>query len=175
MKLRLETSRLVLRPFRMEDAEDIFTMWANDDEVTKYLTWNSHKSVEDTKAILNIWIEQYEKPERLNFAIVLKEENILIGGIDVVGYLDNIPVIGYVLSRRYWNNGYMTEACKCLLDFLFSQGYEQVRIDAVVENTGSNKVIQKCGGELINTVEEFVKAKNKYYKINQYIIYKRLD
>lgn len=69
----------------------------------------------------------------------------------------------------------MTEACKCLLDFLFSQGYEQVRIDAVVENTGSNKVIQKCGGELINTVEEFVKAKNKYYKINQYIIYKRLD
>lgn len=52
MKLRLETSRLVLRPFRMEDAEDIFTMWANDDEVTKYLTWNSHKSVEDTKAIL---------------------------------------------------------------------------------------------------------------------------
>lgn len=115
MKLTLETNRLTLRPFKIEDAEDIFKMWANDDEVTKYLTWNSHKSVDDTKYILNLWIKQYEKVERLNFAIVLKEENLLIGGIDVVGYLDNIPVIGYVLSRGYWNNGYMTEACKCLL------------------------------------------------------------
>ena len=175
MKLTLETNRLTLRPFKIEDAEDIFKMWANDDEVTKYLTWNSHKSVDDTKYILNLWIEQYEKVERLNFAIVLKEENLLIGGIDVVGYLDNIPVIGYVLSRRYWNNGYMTEACKCLLNYLFEQGYDKVRIDAVVENIGSNKVIQKCGGKLINTVEEFVNAKNTYYKINQYIVYKRLD
>ena len=175
MKLTLETNRLKLRPFKIEDAEDIFKMWANDDEVTKYLTWNSHKSVDDTKYILNLWIEQYEKVERLNFAIVLKEENLLIGGIDVVGYLDNIPVIGYVLSRGYWNNGYMTEACKCLLNYLFEQGYDKVRIDAVVENIGSNKVIQKCGGKLINTVEEFVNAKNTYYKINQYIVYKRLD
>ena len=98
MKLTLETNRLKLRPFKIEDAEDIFKMWANDDEVTKYLTWNSHKSVDDTKYILNLWIEQYEKVERLNFAIVLKEENLLVGGIDVVGYLDNIPSDDYLLS-----------------------------------------------------------------------------
>lgn len=172
MKITLETNRLILRPFNIDDAEDIFTMWACDDEVTKYLTWNSHKTIEDTYRILNIWLDQYEKPERLNFALVLKEENTLIGGIDVVGYLDSIPVIGYVLSRKYWNNGYMTEACKCLLNYLFSLGYNQVRIDAVVDNVGSNKVIQKCGGKLINTVEEFIEAKNTYFKINQYIVIK---
>ena len=44
--------------------------------------------------------------ERINFAIVLKENNELIGGIDVVGYLDGVPVLGYCLSRKYWNNGY---------------------------------------------------------------------
>lgn len=172
MKITLETNRLILRPFNINDAEDIFTMWASDDEVTKYLTWNSHKTIEDTYRILNIWLDQYEKPERLNFAVVLKEENTLIGGIDVVGYLDSIPVIGYVLSRKYWNNGYMTEACKCLLNYLFSLGYKQIRIDAAVDNVGSNKVIQKCGGKLINTVEEFIEAKNTYFKINQYIVIK---
>ena len=175
MKLTLLTDRLILRPFTKNDADNIFMMWANDDEVTKYLTWNSHKNINDTKEILDIWIEQYEKPERLNFAITLKEENILIGGIDVVGYLENVPVIGYVLSKPYWNNGYMTEACKCLLNYLFEQGYKEVRIDAVEENIGSNKVIQKCGGILINSTEEFIKAKNRYFKINQYIVYKRLD
>ena len=172
MLLTLETDRLILRPFEKNDAETMFKMWASDDEVTKYLTWNTHKSIEETEFIINLWIEQYEKPERLNFGIVLKEENILIGGIDVVGYLDGTPVIGYVISRKYWNNGYMTEACKTLLNYLFNQGYEKVRIDAAVENIGSNKVIQKCGGKLINTIDDFVERKNQYFKINQYEVYK---
>ena len=172
MLLTLETDRLILRPFEKSDAETMFKMWASDDEVTKYLTWNTHQNIKETEFIINLWIEQYEKPERLNFGIVLKEENILIGGIDVVGYLDGTPVIGYVISRKYWNNGYVTEACKTLLNYLFDQGYEKVRIDAVVENIGSNKVIQKCGGKLINTIDDFVQMKNKSFKINQYEVYK---
>ena len=86
-KLTLETQRLILRPFTIEDAEAMFFGWESDDEVTKYLTWNTHKNLEETKLILNQWIKEYEKPERLNFAIVLKEQGKVIGGIDVVGYL----------------------------------------------------------------------------------------
>ena len=104
----------------------------------------------------------------------MKNDNTLIGGIDVVGYLDGTPVIGYVISRKYWNNGYVTEACKCVLDYLFEQGYAKVRIDAVRENIGSNKVIQKCGGKLINTIDDYVKAKNTTFKINQYEIYNNI-
>lgn len=171
MLLRLETERLILRPFEITDDYDIYTMWASDDEVTKYLTWNTHKSIDDTRYILNIWLEQYQKKERINCAIVIKETNQLIGGIDVVGYLDGTPVIGYVISRKYWNNGYTTEACKCLLNYLFNQGYEKVRIDAVVENIASNRVIQKCGGKLINVIDDYIESKNMYCKINQYEIY----
>lgn len=172
MRKTLETDRLILRPFEIEDAEAMFYSWANDDEVTKYVTWNTHKSIEDSKFIVNMWIEEYEKPERLNFAITLKEDNSLIGGIDVVGYLDNVPVIGYVLSRKHWNKGYATEACKCLLKYLFDLGYEKVKIDAVVENIGSNKVIQKCGGKFIGVVEDEFRMKNCKFKINQYEVYK---
>lgn len=173
MKLTLETDRLILRPFRIEDAVEMFSGWASDPEVTKYLTWNTHTDVEETKQVLNGWITEYEKPERLNFAIVLKREDKLIGGIDVVGYIGGAggtPVIGYNLSRKYWGNGYMTEACRCVLAYLFSRGYSEIRIDAMVDNMASNKVIQKCGGILLQTEEEFLPMKNKTVLINRYIV-----
>ena len=171
MKLTLETDRLRLRPFRLDDAEAMFSRWASDDEVTKYLTWPTHKSVEDTKALLARWVAEYERPERLNFAIELKEEgNKLIGGIDVVHYDEGMPVIGYNLSRAYWGRGIMTEACRRVLDYLFSQGFEAVKIDAIAENIGSNRVIRKCGGELVKTETEHLKLKDKDVTVNRYIV-----
>ena len=172
MKLTLKTNRLILRPFEMSDAEAMFNNWSSDSEVTKYLTWNTHTSLEQTKKIINLWVLEYEKPERINLAIVLKETNELIGGIDVVGYIDNVPVIGYVLSRKYWNKGIMSEACKQLIDYLFSNGYESIRIDAMKENIGSNKVIQKCGGIFVSEFVDYFKQKNMEVTINQYIIKK---
>ena len=172
MRLTLETQRLILRPFDTSDASDMFNGWASDLDVTKYLTWNTHKTVEDTRQILAIWEAQYDKPERLNFAITLKKDQTLIGGIDVVGYLDKVPVIGYNLSKKYWNNGYMTEAVKCLLNYLFSIGHNKVIIDAIVENIASNRVILKCGGIFQYTYKEFFQQKNKAFNINRYIVEK---
>ena len=171
MKLTLETDRLRLRPFRLDDAEAMFSRWASDDEVTKYLTWPTHTDVEQTRALLARWVAEYEQPERLNFAIELKEEgDRLIGGIDVVRYDEGMPVIGYNLSRAYWGRGIMTEACRRVLDYLFSQGFEAVKIDAIVENAGSNRVIQKCGGELVKTETEHLKLKDRDVSVNRYIV-----
>ena len=133
MKLTLETKRLLLRPFEAADAEEMYTCWASDPQVTEYLTWNTHANADVTREVLRGWEAEYEKPERLNFAIVLKRTGALIGGIDVCGYLGGVqgtPVIGYVLGREYWNRGYMTEACRRVLEHLFSIGYKEVRIDA---------------------------------------------
>lgn len=173
MKLTLETKRLILRPFTIEDAQEMFLGWASDPEVTKYLTWNTHKSIEETKGILSLWVDQYEKPERLNFAIELKKEDKLIGGVDVVGYLGGVkgtPVIGYNLAQKYWGNGYMTEACRCVINHLFSKGYSEIRIDAMPENAASIRVIQKCGGVFLEAVEEHLPLKDKTVQINRYIV-----
>ncbi len=170
MRLTLETERLILRPFTLNDAEAMFYGWANDPEVTKYLTWPPHENVEITKRIVSQWVAQYEKPERLNFAIVLKDSGKLIGGIDVVGYLDGTPVIGYAMSREYWGRGYMTEACKCVLTLLFAIGYGEVRIDAQVENIGSNKVIKKCAGQFLKTEEDQRPLKKDTVMVNRYIV-----
>ena len=170
MKLTLETERLILRPFSLDDAEAMFAGWTSDDEVTRYLTWPTHTDVEQTKALLARWTAEYEQPERLNFAIVLKEEDRLIGGIDVVKYVDGMPVIGYNLARPYWGRGIMTEACARVLAYLFSRGFETVKIDAMVDNVGSNRVIQKCGGELAATEEDYHPLKDRRVLVNRYLV-----
>ena len=172
MRITMETSRLTLRPFTIEDAFSMFNNWASDKEVCKYVTWNAHESIETTKEIISLWLEQYKKPERINFAIVLKETKELIGGIDVVGYLEGTPVIGYVLSRKYWNHGYMSEACQKVIELLFDLGYEKIIIDAVKENIASNKVIEKCGGIYEKTYTETFDIKNMTVQINRYLIKK---
>ena len=141
----IETNRLLLRRFVIEDADKMFDNWANDSEVTKYMTWNPHESVEQTKAILKMWIKDYEKPNTYRFAITLKQTNELIGSIDVVGYVNGYPEIGYCLSRKHWNKGYMTEALKSFVIYLSDKGYKEIVIEADVRNIGSNRVIEKCG------------------------------
>ena len=143
----LSTERLVLRKLTSEDANSIYNNWANDPEVTKYMTWNAHKSIEETKQILDIWLNEYKEPKTIRYGVVLKENNELIGAIDVVDYIDNNPEIGYCLSRKYWNKGYMTEACKAVVEYLFAIGYKTILIEADERNIGSNRVIKKCGFE----------------------------
>ena len=58
---KIETERLILRRFVIEDADDMFNGWCNDPEVSKYLTWPPHGSVEVTKSLLNAWIPAYDK------------------------------------------------------------------------------------------------------------------
>lgn len=173
MKLTLQTERLILRPFEITDAQEMFDGWTSDPIVARYVTWNAHKNAEETAQLLSLWAAEYEKPERLNFAIVLRSTSKLIGGIDVVGYIGGVngtPVIGYNLAQEYWGKGYTTEACRCVIDYLFIKGYSEIRINAMAENIASIKVIQKCGGIFFEAEEEYIPAKCKNVMVNKYVV-----
>ena len=141
----LETERLLLRKPKIEDVEPMFNNWASDPEVTKYLTWPPHENIEVTKRVVDNWLKEEKDPKTIRFIITLKDNDAPIGSIDVVGYIDDNPEIGYCLARKYWNQGLMTEACKALIKYLFNIGFKRIFIKAMVENIGSNKVIEKCG------------------------------
>ena len=146
-----EKSRLSFRKITKDDAQAIFDGWASNPEVTKYVTWDPHNSVEDTKGLVNYWLSEYEKPNVYRYAIIIKKTNELIGAIDVVKYHDNIPEIGYCISQQHWNKGYATEATKMLIDILLKEGYKEILIDALEANVGSVKVIEKCGCKFIGS------------------------
>ena len=67
----IETDRLILRQFRLSDAEVAFRNWMSDDKVTVFLTWPTHKDVGVSEQIIREWIDQYEKKDNYQWAIVL--------------------------------------------------------------------------------------------------------
>ena len=69
---RLETDRLILRPFVPEDAVPMFRNWASDPEVTRYLTWPTHQSMTVTRSVIESWVKRYDDPAYYHWTIELK-------------------------------------------------------------------------------------------------------
>lgn len=146
---RLETERLILRRFAEEDADAMFNNWASDPEVTKYLTWPPHSSVETTKTTLKNWVSAYQDDAFYQWAIILKENGCEpIGSITAVGMNDDLAMIhiGYCLGRPWWHRGIMSEALNAVIGFFFDQ-VEANRIESKHDprNPHSGMVMQKCG------------------------------
>lgn len=144
----LETSRLLLRPFVMEDALPMFRNYANDPEVTKFLCWQPHGDVEETKGLLAEWIPNYEKPDYYFWAICPKETGEPIGGISIVKQEDRIHMVqaGYCIGKKWWNQGYTSEALQALIDFFFKEvGINRFEARHDPNNPNSGKVMEKCG------------------------------
>ncbi len=147
----ITTERLYLRRLKREDAQPMFDNWAHDPEVTKYMTWYPHKNVDETYGIIDGWLPEYEKENCYRWGIERRSDGVLMGMIDVVCYRDGAPVIGYCSGKRFWGNGYMTEALKAVTEQILSDGYDTILIEALKANIGSNRVIQKAGFGFLET------------------------
>ncbi len=158
---------IYLRKLSIKDAEEMFNNWASDSEVCKFMTWNAHKSIDETKNILKQWEKDYKNNSAIRFGIVLKKTNELIGSIDVVSYINGIPQIGYCLSKKYWNKGYMSETLNQFCNYLFKiKKFPKIIIRCDENNIASNKVIIKNGFRFIKKEKYFYKIKNKESILN---------
>ena len=145
---RIETCRLILRRFRMEDVEDMFHHWASDPEVTRFLTWQAHKNVDATRLILSNWISRYEDGAFFNWAIEWKETGSVIGNIAVVRLEEALgeAEIGYCLGRAFWGQGIMPEALRAVCGYLFDTAdVDRICADHDVNNPQSGRVMEKAG------------------------------
>ncbi|MCI9508170.1 MAG: GNAT family N-acetyltransferase [Angelakisella sp.] len=145
---RLETPRLILRPFAEEDAAAMFRNWASDKAVTKFLSWPTHRSIADSQDILEEWTGQYLEDTFYSWAIVLKELGEPIGSISVVKRDDDIGMvhIGYCIGQRWWHQGFTSEAMKRVMDFFFDEvGVNRVESQHDPRNPHSGGVMKKCG------------------------------
>lgn len=141
----IKTSRLCLRPPTMEDAEAIFSRYAQDEAVTKYMTWHPHQSIEETRDYLRSCVEKWQRGSGFPWAITLKESQELIGMVEIRidGFMADI---GYVLASDYWGRGYMPEAVKAVVDWGLAQdGIFRVWAICDVENSASARVMEKSG------------------------------
>ena len=154
---RIETERLVLRRFEPDDAEAMYKNWASDPEVTKFLTWPPHKSVDITRKLIDMWVSEYSQPDSYSWVIVLKEINEPIGSIAVVKLDEatSTAQIGYCLGREWWHRGIMTEALGAVIDFAFDEiGANRVEAVHDPNNPNSGKVMLKCGMKYEGTLRQ---------------------
>ncbi|MCR5608849.1 MAG: GNAT family N-acetyltransferase [Lachnospiraceae bacterium] len=161
--IQLETERLILRRFTLDDADSVFNNWASDDEVTRYLTWLTHQSVDDSRMYMEYCVQGYNNLAFYEWGIELKETQELIGNISVVKIIDDIESLelGWVLGRKYWGYGYIAEAAKKIVDFLFNQvGANRIYARHDVSNSNSGRVMQKAGMTYEGTLRQ--SARNKH-------------
>ncbi len=143
----LHTPRLLLRHIRMDDAGDIYA-YASDPQVTPYLIWETHRSLDDTYDFLARTLQSYRDGGLPVWAIEYQPEKKVIGtcGFAELALRHARGEIGYVIGRNYWRQGIMTEAIRAVLAYCFD-GLQLNRVEARcdVDNTGSWRVMEKCG------------------------------
>lgn len=152
----LETERLYLSMFTMEDAEDVFAYCSNPN-VGPPAGWGPHKDVEESKEIIR---DIFMPPEA--WAIREKGSDTVIGAIalepDRLRPDANSRELGYNLAEHLWGKGLMTEAAKEVLRFAFEElGLDQVGICTGPENKRSQRIIEKCGFKYEGTIRRTYK------------------
>lgn len=146
----LESKRLMLRPFNIEDVEDVYNGWESDPEIAKYMFWTSHNDINKTREWINFELEQIEKDDWYRFALELKETGELIG-TGLIYFEDEVQgwEIGYNIGQKYWGNGYTTEAMKRVVLFAKNDlDIKQIVGRFAIENPASGNVMLKLGFQI---------------------------
>ena len=142
----IETTRLILRQFVKSDAQPMYDNWANDPEVTRFLTWPPHQSPEVSAMVVESWVNAYPQKDFYQWAIVPKALGEPIGSISVVRQEGGTFEIGYCIGKSWWRKGITSESLAAVMDFLFDQvGVRRIEAKHDVNNPGSGAVMKKCG------------------------------
>ena len=141
----LPTPRLLLRKPRLTDAEAIFDEYARDPEATRYLLFRPHKDVGQTDEFLRARMANWAGGEELMWGITVKPDDRLVGMI-ACRFTGHRVDIGYVIARRLWGSGYMSEAVKAVADWVLAQeGIHRIWAVCDTSNRASARVMEKAG------------------------------
>ncbi len=151
--IKLETDRLILRPFQEEDLTDFYA-YASVPGVGEMAGWTHHTSMEESKKILDIFLQ-----EKKTFAIINKESKQVIGSLGLEEYDEEYfkeyedqrgLELGYVLSKEYWGKGLMPEAVHRVIEFLFDEkNLDFITCAHFIQNSQSRRVIEKNGFQFV--------------------------
>ena len=153
----IETERLILRPFTMNDCEAAFLNWESDERTTEFLRWQTMRSVEETAQVLKQWVDCYADPSFYQWAIVPKTLGEPIGTMSVVDMNERTDTlhIGYCIGSRWWHRGYTSEAFAAIIPYLFEQvGANRIESQHDPNNPNSGKVMLKCGLKYEGTLRQ---------------------
>ena len=166
----IRTSRLILRKLTMDDAADVFA-YASNPIVTRFTTWDTHRSVEDSRAFISFALQRYEAGHAVGYGIVDAATNHVIGTCGIAGWSDQHERgdLAYAIAAPYWNKGYMTEAARAAVDHAFAAlPMNRLQSCCHVDNIGSARVMEKLGMTFEGVLRQYFKIRNGYHDLRYY-------
>ena len=168
----LETERLLLRPMKASDAEEVYRNWTSDPEVATFMRWSTHPNVEATREWLASEEQEEESDLLYDWGIVFKETGELIGSGGLSWSEEKqVYELGYNLMRKYWGRGLMTEAAKKMVEY----GVQELNAKKIfgchaVDNPASGRVMEKLGFRYYGNSSYQSFDKQKKFDAKEYLL-----
>lgn len=169
------TKRLFLRKLSLNDAGTLFNYWS-DPDVTKYLNVTTFKNKEQAYSMIRLLNSLYNNKDGIRWAIVTKKDDTVIG---TCGYNNWIKKssrgeIGYELGKKYWGNGYATEAVKEIIKYGFkSMNLNRIEAFTVPEAASSINLLKKLGFKKEGMLRQYGYWNMRYWDENIYSLLKK--
>jgi len=155
----LKTKRLLLRPISLTDISDVFE-YAKSPLVGPNAGWKPHSSIGETEAFVKYAIKKREIGQPGIYAIIYKENNKMIGTIEIHSYNLYKGEIGFVLNPKYWGKGLIVEAAQAVIIYGFEILHlKRLQYGYFLFNNRSKRVCEKLGF----TKEGILRNKYKNY------------
>ena len=168
----LDTEHLLLRRMKVGDAADMFD-YAKRDDVTRYLTWHSHKTEEYTKQYLQYVQKQYADGDLYDWALIDRESGRMIGTCGFTGFdFDNeCGEVGYVIHPDFRGRGLAPEAVRRVMQFGFERLHlHRIKCMYMEGNEASRRVMEKCGMHYEGTFRQAMRIKDRFCTVVEYAI-----
>jgi len=144
----IETERLLLRRPKRSDAQAVFHRYASDRDVTRYLSWPTHRSVADTLAFLAMSDDEWQRWPAGPYLVHTRDSDVagkLVGSTGLFYKSPTRAITGYVFARDAWGQGYATESLQAMVDIAQQTGVERLEAICHAEHAPSAHVLEKCG------------------------------
>ncbi len=152
----LETPRLWLRKIRMEDIQEYYERLFGDGDVARYMLFDPHQDIGESLESIQKVLRRYEEGGFYRWGIALKEDDSLIGIIELLRFDEQTDTCSfvYMLGCDYWNRGYATECLKEVIRFAFEEmEIGRIVVDHMSQNPASGAVMRKAGMQHMGTEE----------------------
>ncbi|HBL84969.1 MAG: hypothetical protein A2Y17_07020 [Clostridiales bacterium GWF2_38_85] len=170
----LETDQLTLSKITVKNTDDMYE-YASRSEVTKYLLWEPHINLYETKGYIEFVQRKYRCGEFFDWGVNYKADNKFIGtiGFTTIDPDHEKAELGYVLSPAYWHMGLMSEAVKRVIEFAFYEcGFNRLELKIMQGNANSMKLAEHLGFKFEGCLRDYMIVKGKPENICIYSLLK---